>query len=85
MLPDYHIESYDSPYSAAAQQNFIQLYERFIGHVTKAGLERVEGIEPSYEAWKATALPLSYTRAAPELAPRAVSDKPSCRSGVRSV
>lgn len=26
-------------------------------------LERVEGIEPSYLAWKATALPLSYTRA----------------------
>ena len=25
-------------------------------------MERVEGIEPSYEAWKATALPLSYTR-----------------------
>jgi hypothetical protein len=27
-------------------------------------LERVEGIEPSYSAWKAAALPLSYTRAA---------------------
>jgi hypothetical protein len=26
------------------------------------GLERVEGIEPSYSAWKAAALPLSYTR-----------------------
>ena len=26
-------------------------------------LERVKGIEPSYLAWKATALPLSYTRA----------------------
>ena len=26
-------------------------------------LERVEGIEPSYSAWKAAALPLSYTRA----------------------
>src|ERR1700677_513343 len=25
-------------------------------------LERVEGIEPSYSAWKAAALPLSYTR-----------------------
>jgi hypothetical protein len=24
--------------------------------------KRVKGIEPSYEAWKATALPLSYTR-----------------------
>ena len=27
------------------------------------GLERVKGIEPSYSAWKAAALPLSYTRA----------------------
>ena len=26
------------------------------------GLERVAGIEPAYLAWKATALPLSYTR-----------------------
>jgi hypothetical protein len=26
------------------------------------GLERVKGIEPSYSAWKAAALPLSYTR-----------------------
>ena len=25
-------------------------------------MERVEGIEPSYSAWKAAALPLSYTR-----------------------
>jgi hypothetical protein len=28
----------------------------------RAGLERVKGIEPSYSAWKAAALPLSYTR-----------------------
>ena len=28
-------------------------------------LERVMGIEPTYSAWKAAALPLSYTRAAP--------------------
>ena len=27
-------------------------------------LERVKGIEPSYSAWKAAALPLSYTREA---------------------
>ena len=26
-------------------------------------LERVMGIEPTYSAWKAAALPLSYTRA----------------------
>ena len=28
-------------------------------------LERVKGIEPSSSAWKAVALPLSYTRTAP--------------------
>lgn len=28
-----------------------------------ASLERVKGIEPSYSAWEAAALPLSYTRA----------------------
>jgi hypothetical protein len=26
-------------------------------------MERVKGIEPSYSAWEAAALPLSYTRA----------------------
>ena len=30
-----------------------------------SALERVKGIEPSYSAWKAAALPLSYTRSAP--------------------
>src|SRR6266511_2292892 len=30
---------------------------------TEIALERVKGIEPSYSAWKAAALPLSYTRA----------------------
>ena len=25
-------------------------------------VERVKGIEPSYEAWKASVLPLNYTR-----------------------
>jgi hypothetical protein len=33
-------------------------------HLICEGLERVEGIEPSYSAWKAAALPLSYTRIA---------------------
>lgn len=28
----------------------------------KAEVERVEGIEPSSEAWEATVLPLNYTR-----------------------
>ena len=32
-------------------------------------LERVKGIEPSYSAWKAAALPLSYTRDRLPLAP----------------
>src|SRR3954447_9901017 len=32
-------------------------------------LERVKGIEPSYSAWKAAALPLSYTRERRCLAP----------------
>ena len=34
-------------------------------------LERVKGIEPSYSAWKAAALPLSYTRAGDQLSRRA--------------
>jgi hypothetical protein len=34
-------------------------------------LERVKGIEPSYSAWKAAALPLSYTRATHHLTRRA--------------
>ena len=37
------------------------------------GLERVKGIEPSYSAWKAAALPLSYTRIA------ILSVRPLCR------
>ena len=32
------------------------------------GVERVPGIEPGYSAWKAAALPLSYTRAARRIA-----------------
>jgi hypothetical protein len=30
--------------------------------IARDNLERVKGIEPSYSAWKAAALPLSYTR-----------------------
>ena len=40
------------------------------------GLERVKGIEPSSSAWKAVALPLSYTRTALELRRSAERDKP---------
>ena len=43
-------------------------------------LERVEGIEPSYSAWKAAALPLSYTRAGVELTRRAGGLNPPRRS-----
>jgi hypothetical protein len=39
-------------------------YQRLQRHKHKwLVLERVKGIEPSYSAWKAAALPLSYTRA----------------------
>jgi hypothetical protein len=31
--------------------------------VREKALERVKGIEPSYEAWEAAVLPLNYTRA----------------------
>ncbi len=31
-------------------------------HLIGRGLERVKGIEPSYEAWEAAVLPLNYTR-----------------------
>ena len=34
-------------------------------------VERVKGIEPSYSAWKAAALPLSYTRLATAYSPPA--------------
>ena len=42
-------------------------------------LERVKGIEPSYSAWKAAALPLSYTRG---LAP-AFAWQAKLRRGIR--
>ncbi len=29
-------------------------------------MERVKGIEPSYEAWEASVLPLNYTRSGAE-------------------
>jgi hypothetical protein len=35
---------------------------KFLAKSLKQLLERVKGIEPSYSAWKAAALPLSYTR-----------------------
>ena len=35
-----------------------------LGDGPEDGLERVKGIEPSYEAWEAAVLPLNYTRGA---------------------
>src|SRR4051794_30770615 len=35
---------------------------KLVAKSLKFQLERVKGIEPSYSAWKAAALPLSYTR-----------------------
>ena len=40
------------------------------------GLERVKGIEPSYSAWKAAALPLSYTRNRAALRPPVLAQPP---------
>ena len=33
--------------------------------LTRQMMERVKGIEPSYEAWEAAVLPLNYTRIGP--------------------
>jgi hypothetical protein len=41
---------------AVTREGFARLYSR------RKSLERVTGIEPAYPAWKAGALPLSYTR-----------------------
>lgn len=40
-------------------------------------MERVTGIEPVSQAWKASALPLSYTRLGPRLAARTSAGKPA--------
>ena len=45
-----------------------------MGH---GNLERVKGIEPSYEAWEAAVLPLNYTRICNPLIQRVVD--PSAR------
>jgi hypothetical protein len=46
-----------------------------LGHGKK--MERVVGIEPAYSAWKADALPLSYTRTSAILAHEYISGKPA--------
>ena len=37
---------------------------RVLGRIGGQAVERVKGIEPSYEAWEAAVLPLNYTRKA---------------------
>ena len=39
----------------------MEVFEAFPEQKRK-DLERVKGIEPSYEAWEAAVLPLNYTR-----------------------
>ena len=52
-----------APFVAEREQKELT-YQRLLRHKHKSlVLERVKGIEPSYSAWKAAALPLSYTRA----------------------
>ncbi len=45
-------------------------------------LERVKGIEPSSSAWKAVALPLSYTRIGPTFRALAVIGQERYRTGL---
>jgi hypothetical protein len=43
-------------------RNGVRTKFKFLAKSLKSLMERVKGIEPSYSAWKAAALPLSYTR-----------------------
>jgi hypothetical protein len=43
-------------------------------------LERVKGIEPSYEAWEAAVLPLNYTRTAADFKQPAPACGGQCRA-----
>ena len=42
----------------------LQIILDFCGSPQNDAVERVKGIEPSYEAWEAAVLPLNYTRTA---------------------
>ena len=57
--PDYGAFSYDQ----SLTNRKIKELASNAGEAQDQDLERVKGIEPSYSAWKAAALPLSYTRA----------------------
>ena len=43
-------------------------------------MERVKGIEPSYEAWEAAVLPLNYTRAGLEFYRHGTANAPPVHS-----
>ncbi len=51
----------------------------------RVAVERVKGIEPSYSAWKAAALPLSYTRAGAGLSRRGGGLNRSCAPALPAV
>ena len=44
------------------RDNHLRHSSVFSGSPWKVEVERVEGIEPSYQAWEAGVLPLNYTR-----------------------
>ena len=52
-----HVQYHDRRFVADAARN-----RRGQSTSDAENLERVAGIEPAYSAWKAAALPLSYTR-----------------------
>ena len=47
--------------------NDLQTLLDFCGSPRTDAVERVKGIEPSYEAWEASVLPLNYTRRWPQV------------------
>jgi hypothetical protein len=58
---------FSDPHSMRDEKNIIQIQSLGISSQSdepgmERYLERVKGIEPSYEAWEAAVLPLNYTR-----------------------
>ena len=56
--------------------NDLQTLLDFCGSPQIDAVERVKGIEPSYEAWEAAVLPLNYTR---------ISGRAECRLSLRNL
>jgi hypothetical protein len=76
--PHHRLERSSLPYKGSASPYML------------VWLERVEGVEPSSSAWKAVALPLSYTRweGWPDLIPamaRSVGVKPTTSEAILCV